>query len=48
MSTGGINIFRHVRLDLPPAQGDNVTFVGVTSSFTASGLELLADTVTRT
>lgn len=45
--TGGINIFATFGSTFRPLQGDQVTFVGVTSSF-SSGLELYADTVNRT
>jgi hypothetical protein len=41
--TAGINIFATFGSTFRPAQGDVVTFVGVTSSF-SSGLELYADT----
>jgi hypothetical protein len=46
-ATAGINIFATFGSTFRPAQGDVVTFVGVTSSF-SSGLELFADTVNRT
>ena len=45
--TAGINIFATFGSTFRPAQGDQVTFVGVTSSF-SSGMELFADTVNRT
>jgi len=45
--TAGINIFATFGSTFRPAQGDSVTFVGVTSSF-SSGMELYADTVNRT
>lgn len=44
--TAGINIFATFGGSFRPSQGDNVTFVGVVSSF-SSGLELFADTVNR-
>ncbi len=47
-ATAGINIFATFGSSFRPQQGDIVTFVGVVSSFGASGLELLADTVNRT
>jgi hypothetical protein len=45
-ATAGINIFATFGSTFRPLQGDVVTFVGVTSSF-SSGLELFADTVGR-
>jgi hypothetical protein len=44
--TAGINIFATFGSTFRPAQGDSVTFVGVTSSF-SSGLELGADLVNK-
>ena len=45
-ATAGINIFATFGSTFRPLQGDVVTFVGVTSSF-SSGLELFADTTGR-
>ncbi len=44
-ATAGINIFASNAGTFRPQQGDIVTFVGVVSSFGASGLELAANTV---
>ena len=46
-ATAGINIFATFGSTFRPARGDVVTFVGVLSNF-SSGLELAADTVTKT
>lgn len=48
-ATAGINIFATFGSTFRPLQGDQVTYVGVLSSFTAvtGGLELFADTVNR-
>ena len=45
--TAGINIFATFGSTFRPAQGDQVTFIGVTSSF-SSGMELAADLVNKT
>jgi hypothetical protein len=45
--TAGINIFATFGSTFRPALGDVVTFVGVMSSFSTTGLELFADTVNR-
>jgi hypothetical protein len=44
--TAGINVFATFGSTFRPAQGDSVTFVGVTSSF-SSGLELGADLINK-
>ena len=46
-ATAGINIFATFGSTFRPMMGDNVTFIGVLSSF-SSGLELAADTVNKT
>jgi hypothetical protein len=45
--TAGINIFATAGSTFRPQQGDVVTFVGVLSYFSTTGLELFADTVNR-
>jgi len=47
-ATAGINIFATFASTFRPLQGDTVTFVGIMSYFSSTGLELLADTTTRT
>ena len=49
-ATAGINIFATFGSTFRPQLGDQVTFIGVVSSFAAAtgGLELFADTVNRT
>jgi hypothetical protein len=49
-ATAGINIFATFGSTFRPLQGDQVTFIGVLSTFNAAtgGLELFADTVNRT
>ena len=44
-ATAGINIFATFGSTFRPAQGDVVTFTGVLSYFSSTGLELYADTV---
>ena len=46
-ATAGINIFATFGSTFRPALGDSVTFVGVLSYFSTTGLELYADTVNR-
>lgn len=46
-ATAGINIFATFGSTFRPQLGDVVTFVGVLSSFSTTGLEMFADTVNR-